>query len=72
MPITKPAASVTHSERSWPMSAAASAGMTRKVSADDVEADEVGEQQAGDAAHEARAEPRRRLDPAHRNAEHGA
>ncbi len=30
-PITKPAISVTHSDRSWPMSAAASAGMTRKV-----------------------------------------
>ena len=31
MPMRKPAASVTHSERSWPISAAASAGITRKV-----------------------------------------
>src|SRR5262249_9168090 len=33
IPMTKPAASVTQSERSWPISAAASAGMTRNVSA---------------------------------------
>ena len=59
----------THSDLSWPISAAASAGITRKVRPDDVEADQVRQQQPGDRRRRSRSRttpPLRRAARAHR------
>ena len=69
-PTARPPTSVTQSDYSRPISAA-SAAITRKVSAAVEGRDEVGEEQARRPGDEAGAEPGGRLDTAHGNAERG-